>query len=238
MAAAASATPFILQPGPEGFDAGSHPNGSTSGADTAIAVGSYQAVNNMRFFNKFDLSSLPTEATNVINKPSGYATYTVYQNWGAFMSPHSYIGRIHRLTEDWDEEYVTRFNRTETELWSNEYGTYDPYVWGVATWTLTPEFNKIEFDVTGLVRAWLNGDYPNYGLAIVPQTTNIAPAPPPFAPGSPTNNYGPLYTSDWAVSGQRPSLEIGQIPVPATLPLLAGALIVLAGLRRLARHQI
>ena len=73
-------------------------------------------------------------------------------------------------------------------------------------------YQAIEFDITELARAWLNGTYPNYGMVLIPETLYIDP------PGSPTNNYTGLLLSDNAVSDYRPKLTL--IPEPATILLI------------------
>lgn len=61
---------------------------------------------------------------------------------------------IHRITSTWTENTIT---------WNNFNGKFDPTV--VATFT-PRSTGWVTVNVTSLVQAWVNGTYPNYGLAI------------------------------------------------------------------------
>lgn len=74
----------------------------------------------------------------------------------------------YRVTSPWSENGVT---------WANAPGTLESY--GSVNITLTTSqdvFGRYSLDVTGLVRAWLNGSKPNYGLMLRSSESSGAPA--------------------------------------------------------------
>lgn len=225
----AHAAALTIQPGPEGLDAGTHPNNTNSGDSLGKAFGSYLAVDNMRLFLKFHLDGLPSATRDLLASPQGRATLTLHQQWG-FSAPHGMRARVHRLTEAWDEAWVTGVMRTQTEAWTTPLGTYDPAVEGTAEWTFGPNWSPIRFDVTDLVRGWVAGAFANHGMTLIPETTSIAPG------GAPKNNYGGIALSDHPDPSIRPSLEISQVPLPGALPLAIAAIAALGGLARLSRR--
>lgn len=61
---------------------------------------------------------------------------------------------VHRVTAAWDEATIT---------WNNFGGAYDAAIWG----SFSPAaFGWVTVDVTSLVQAWVDGDYPNFGLLL------------------------------------------------------------------------
>ncbi|MGE5225134.1 MAG: DNRLRE domain-containing protein [Omnitrophica WOR_2 bacterium] len=61
---------------------------------------------------------------------------------------------IHRITSTWTENSVT---------WNNFNGKFNPTV--IATFT-PKSTGWVTVSITSLVQGWVNGTYPNYGLAI------------------------------------------------------------------------
>jgi hypothetical protein len=61
---------------------------------------------------------------------------------------------VHRITDDWTEETVT---------WNSFAGSYDPNI----IYIFKPEnIGWINIDLTELVKAWIRGEYSNYGVLL------------------------------------------------------------------------
>lgn len=115
----------------------------------------------------FDLSSLP-------------AASTVYSATLTLSTPGDPYGPItvdlHRVTADWNEG--TDLNGTTTPAdgatwnerkpgiaWTTPGGDYDPTV--ISSFNFTTPGESPTYDVTGLVRDWVNQAQPNYGLILI-----------------------------------------------------------------------
>lgn len=201
---------IVLQPGPEGIDAGlyGHTPDANAGSAAIVGFGSFADTNNWRPIVQFDLSAVPTgfPLTQAI------LTMTEHEDSG---SHHQYRAHAMRITEPWVESEVTWNNRTAADLWSTPGGSVAED-WASVEFTTQQGYQPLAFDVTALVQGWLAGTYPNYGVLFQPETLYIDP------PGSPLNNYTSFLTSDYAEAAYRPMLTL--IPEPAAfwLALLAG----------------
>ena len=84
------------------------------------------------------------------------ATFSIYANYVGQPGDPTPEVFIHRVTADWMESSVT---------WNNfgGSGSYDPAV--IASFFPAAAGWQSE-DITGLVAAWLDGTYPNYGILI------------------------------------------------------------------------
>ena len=73
---------------------------------------------------------------------------------------------LHRITVDWNEAEATYNDRVSGTAWVNS-----DLDWSAISSTTVDEsvVGWKYFDATELVKAWLNGDYPNYGLELVGQ---------------------------------------------------------------------
>lgn len=97
-------------------------------------------------FLKFDISSLPVESVD-----SAILRLFVFAKTGASPSPIV----VNRVTSDFDINSVT-------------YNTMPTYIPTSSTTdvSLDEVIQYIEIDVTTLVNEWLNGTYPNFGIAL------------------------------------------------------------------------
>ena len=95
---------------------------------------------------QFNLAAIRPEAT--IND----ATLRVYLSSSYDYSGHSVAIRPYRATSPWAGDTVT---------WSDAPTIGESYP---AVWITHGAWGWYEFDVTDLVRGWVNGTYPNYGL--------------------------------------------------------------------------
>ncbi|MBP3336727.1 MAG: DNRLRE domain-containing protein [Ruminiclostridium sp.] len=77
------------------------------------------------------------------------------------------VCNIKRLTNDWDPYTVTWNNRPGNE------GSISDYLY-LTEQTDTSQFQEIE--ITDLVRGWYSGDYPNYGLSLSTDKTDMCKA--------------------------------------------------------------
>jgi hypothetical protein len=103
-----------------------------------------------RALMRFDLSGIP--AGTVIN----WATLQLYVI-SAFPADNVTL-EVARMTEDWEEETVT-WNNGHQDTISDLMPPVTGAV-GLATGVW------VEWEVTDLVQSWLEGDFPNYGLAL------------------------------------------------------------------------
>ena len=116
----------------------------------------------------FDLSSIPDNA--VIQ--SAYL-YLYKKKHYVIESGKTYNNLyIYRVTKYWSESEVTWTHRTSTRAWTNPGGDY----------ATTPQFHfrsytsetagkEYKIDITDLVKKWLDGTYPNYGIIIVAEAS-------------------------------------------------------------------
>ncbi len=97
-------------------------------------------------FLKFDLPSLPVESVD-----SAILRLFVFAKTGVSPSPIA----VNRVTSDFDINTVT-------------YTTRPPYVPTASTADISADevLQYIEIDVTAPINQWLNGTFPNYGIAL------------------------------------------------------------------------
>ena len=102
--------------------------------------------------SKFNVSSIPQDS---------YIEKAYLKLFAYHVNPEAPCTlRIYRLTNDWDERRVT-FNNQPRSTMMNEY-QYTVYGKGFLR-----SSGDEAWDITGLVRKWVSGEYPNYGLMIV-----------------------------------------------------------------------
>jgi hypothetical protein len=152
----------------------------------------------MRSLVEFNLSSLPSTVEISIANLTLIATKHVSSD---------VVCNAHRLTNSWLESEVTYNNRTDSLSWDTAGGDFDSNIEDTDTQqdgegTGTPLY----FNITNLVRGWVNGTYSNYGLIVEADTSN---------------DYTAFYTSDYTTdTSLRPKLVINYTPADTTLPTL------------------
>jgi hypothetical protein len=98
---------------------------------------------------KFDLSSIPTNAT--------ISSATLYLHEKS--SKAGQTTSIYRVTSPWNENTVTWLS------WSLLGGGFDG---SISYFTFVPDQSNcmLTLDITSLVQLWVNGTYPNHGLML------------------------------------------------------------------------
>ena len=71
----------------------------------------------------------------------------------------------HRITNPWNEDFVTWNDRDSGTAWDTAGGDVDPAA--IAITNVGPtRFIRYEWDITSLVQGWTDGAYENYGVAL------------------------------------------------------------------------
>ena len=71
----------------------------------------------------------------------------------------------HRITNSWSEDSVSWNRRESGTNWDTAGGDFDNIA--VATTPVGPANERYEWNITPLVQGWVDGSYPNYGVALV-----------------------------------------------------------------------
>jgi hypothetical protein len=123
---------------------------------------------------------------------------------------------MRRVTEDWSEQTATWDNAPRVAM--------DP-----ATTVIQSGVNQwLDFDVTHLVKLWLDQPAMNFGVEFSQRAVVEIPQPD----GARDRYVASLYASSaFADPNLRPMLTVAPVPVPAALPLLALAMGQLGALR-------
>jgi predicted phosphodiesterase len=184
LTAGADASVVTLQPGPEGKDSTVwYDSGFSAHADWNFGVADYMSVqadpyHNIRRhgFLQFDLSGVSVAPEYIASASLSLLSSTYYQN--ADTGANVGIG-LYRVTEDWNEGRGTGWNDPgqEGEITWNNQPSFDPTpvatinvpqaeeaaggVWH--TWNSQDAGNT---GFTNLVRDWVAGSTPNYGLMV------------------------------------------------------------------------
>ena len=131
---------------------------SSSGDDDYMRVGSewQWGVGRSRSLVQFKLTQIP--GTAVISSATFQALYTEGWSYDDGYGCADMESTIRRITKPWTESSAT---------WGLMGGASDAKVYArQVVGGLETQGDWIEWDVTGLVREWHSGGYPNYGLAI------------------------------------------------------------------------
>ena len=75
---------------------------------------------------------------------------------------------VHRITAPWDERFAT---------WSRSAEAFDPAVAASFTSRGAEGGGDVAFELTDLVRAWIDGAVPNYGVMLAARDPGPAIAP-------------------------------------------------------------
>lgn len=218
------------------------------GADAEIRVrtswwgGATKEPKNFRSVLRFDLASLPP----AIQADPGLitsATLGLYY-WSAPQDDpagHTYV--VHRVTNSWDEMNSTWQARDDYQeagpvYWDTfnagvpayQPGGGDFASTGYATATVPNSTDAwMTWDVTGLVREWVDGTHANLGL-IVKDASEIE-----GNPGVGAVSYLARFRSrDYSDAGLRPYLEV--VPEPATIAMVGLGTVAVTVSRRRRRR--
>ena len=133
---------------------------------------------------RFNMGALPA-GVKILN-----ANLSVYQKDGN--DPNLPV-TAHRITNPWSEDFVTWRRRDSGINWDSQGGDFDATV--IATTEVGAANNtRYEWDITALAEGWVNGTYPNNGVALVTEQNGA---------------FGErFYTSDRNDPTERPSLSI------------------------------
>jgi len=183
----AGETCVVLQPGPTtGVDAyikKERPD-ERRGTDPELRVKG-EANKLERSLLKFDLSSLPTDAT------VSSATLSLYVKAA---SGGALTINAHRVTQSWNEDQVTWKARDKAAnlLWTTQGGDYDSAVAASAVVDDTKNIWR-SWTITSLVTDWLSNPATNYGLILEASSSNAEKV---------------FKSSDDGTTNQRPKLEV------------------------------
>jgi len=133
---------------------------------------------------KFDLGAIPTGVRVLSAKLSVKQTSTSDTNIAV---------TAHRIYNDWNEDFATWNQRDDGVNWTSRGGDFDATVIASAE-VGDPVNGRFEWEIAELLEGWLNGLYPNQGLALRTAEPNIT--------GS------KLDTSDHGNSKRYPSLTV------------------------------
>ncbi|MEK6951655.1 MAG: DNRLRE domain-containing protein, partial [Nanoarchaeota archaeon] len=172
---------LILQPGPEGKDAYVSQRNRDSNYGNSSMLYYINDEGPLSYpYLSFDLSLIET------NKPIELALFSIYGQANFYQGDQIVELSINRIGEDWGENVIT---------WDSDR----PRVYELDYAVSTPSYSKnlVEFDITQLVKEWVNGIYPNYGI-FVGSASYIS-----------SGEYGfSFYSSDHLESLRRPKLTI------------------------------
>lgn len=132
---------------------------------------------------RFDMGKIPAgakilEATLTLDRQSGSGAN----------EPVS----AHRITNPWSEDAVTWNEREAGTAWDTAGADFDATA--VTTTPIGPANNLYEWDITPLAQGWVDGGYPNYGVALVAGIGGMV--------------GHRFYTSDQAGVARRPILSV------------------------------
>ncbi len=172
------------QPGTEGTDAEiwdqSPNNNYGDAAETWVSSASNDTT---RSLLRFNMGGIPAdakilEATLSLHHQSGFGAD----------QPVS----AHRIRNPWSEDSVTWNRRKTGTNWDTAGGDFDNTA--VATTPVGPVNQRYEWHITPLVQGWVDGSYPNYGVALIAAIDGMAGER--------------FYTSDHSDPSKRPGLTI------------------------------
>ena len=146
-----------LQPGPEGDDAeiwAQAPNNNYGdSAETWVSSASNDTTRSLLSFN---MDTIPV-AAKVLD-----ATLSLRRQSG---SGGSQPVSAHRIRNQWSEDSVTWNSREPGTNWDMAGGDFEQTP--ITTTQVGPANDRYEWNITPLVQVWVDGSYPNYGVALV-----------------------------------------------------------------------
>jgi hypothetical protein len=172
-----------------------HDSNFNHGTCDGLALENYDNYNS-RSFVEFNTSSI--NSTSTITSAQLVLTHYNWSYWGEDSSvPFS----ARRVTGPWTEGDECWGNATGSQLrWSNQPSTTGNY--GSQTANASHSNGTLyTFDVTSLVQGWVDGTFTNYGIGLIPNSTN-------------GNGYISVYSETGGAN--RPRLEITYLDTSCT----------------------
>ena len=140
----------------------------------------------IRCLMEFNLSTIPSGA--VVRN----ATLLVDLMTGNAKNPINF--NIYAMTNNWTEDEATWNSASSMRPWATPGGDYNPVVFFSGTMTKVPGWYPI--NVSRLVDFWLKGILANYGMIMIPDTSNT------------TSMSKYFYSSEETTAGARPKLVV------------------------------
>lgn len=130
---------------------------------------------------------------NLATLPSGTILTAFITLTGTSFGGSASTTNLHRLTQAWEELEATWNVHTTGNAWASPGGDFHATVYASQAFTAIADFVQ---DIAPLVRGWVAGTWPNYGLLIKHSTESGSSAYSGFAP------------SDHATAAWWPKLEV------------------------------
>ena len=132
---------------------------------------------------RFDMAAIPSGAKIL------EATLSLYHQSGSGTDqPVS----AHRILSPWSEDTVTWNSRESGTSWTTPGGDFDSTA--IATTPVGPANERYEWSITPLAQGWVDGSFPNYGVAMTAAVNGM--------------DGERFYTSDQGILGRRPGLRV------------------------------
>ena len=116
--------------------------------------------NNMRYVVKYNFPTA-LNGKRILSASINFYWWNQSGTW----QPGLYM-QLYQLTQDWDEMSVTWNDASTAIPWTTAGGVYDKLV-GQAEIGNTDHAYYVPTDVTDIVRRWVRGEVPNYGLIMI-----------------------------------------------------------------------
>ena len=180
---------------------------------THINICTYSVTNFQATYIRFDLSQSLIDT--LLNSTIESAVLRLFRYYAPYEN-FQYID-IHSVPTAWTETSIT-WNNQPIMTMSAETGYTNEYLYDTQYVGLEDEAGWIEFEVTGIVQAWVDGTYPNYGIKL--EVNEDSYNYETFVFSSRSSEYG--------LSTVTPRIEITySVPIPephSILMLLSGIL--------------
>jgi hypothetical protein len=134
---------------------------------------------------EFNISSIPPSNTILSAKLQVNVSYSSNET--------NITIALYRMTSSWTELEATWSNATSSQLWNTVGGDYDNQI--IDSIQVSNQSRLYNFTITTLVRGWVNGSYPNYGIILI-------------SPDADAGNRKGIDSSNSASSSARPKLVI------------------------------
>jgi len=158
-------------------------NNTNWGSDAKILIGKDNSNRDLRGLIEFNISSISL---------STILSAKLQVNLSFSSNNDNITIKVYRVISPWTESEATWINRTSSQLWSTIGGDYAEEIDSIQFSNVSALYN---FTITNLVRNWVNGSYPNYGIILI--SSDAA-----------SGNRKELDSSDSATASARPKLVI------------------------------